>query len=158
ADVQEASDIAVSNIMNNTGQVCTAATRVLVPRQMKASFEKELLNALPNYPVGDPQNDVFTGPLIAEKIWERVHYYIQKGIDEGANLLTGGLCKPDRLETGFYVKQTIFTDVQNDMTIAQEEIFGSVMSVIYYDSLEEAITIANDTTYGLAGYVVGKDE
>lgn len=158
ADVQEASDIAVSNIMNNTGQVCTAATRVLVPRQMKASFEKELLNALPNYPVGDPQNDVFTGPLIAEKIWDRVQYYIQKGIDEGANLLTGGLGKPDGLETGFYVKPTIFTNVQNDMTIAQEEIFGPVMSVIYYDSLEEAIKIANDTTYGLAGYVVGKDE
>src|SRR5699024_8338008 len=125
---------------------------------MKASFEKELLNALPNYPVGDPQNDVFTGPLIAEKIWDRVQYYIQKGIDEGANLITSGLGKPDGLETGFYVKPTIFTNVQNDMTIEQEEIFGQVMSVIYYDSLEEAIKIANDTTYGLAGYVVGKDE
>lgn len=158
ADVKEASDIAVSNIMNNTGQVCTAATRILIPRHMKETFEKELLNTLPQYSVGDPQNDVFTGPLVAEKIWDRVQFYIQKGIDEGAKLLTGGLNKPEGLETGYYVKPTIFTEVKNDMTIAQEEIFGPVMSVIYYDTLEEAINIANDTTYGLAGYVVGKDQ
>lgn len=157
-DPAYAAKTALSNIMNNTGQVCTAATRIIVPKSMKEQFEKELLNQLDDFPVGDPQTDVFTGPLIAEKIWNRVQDYIQKGIDEGATLLTGGTGKPDGLEKGYFVKPTIFTDVDNKMTIAQEEIFGTVMSVIYYNDLDEAIEIANDTVYGLAGYVVGKDD
>lgn len=159
ADPEYAANTAVSHIMNNTGQVCTAATRIIVPEKMKADFETALKKVLPNYKVGDPKDtETFTGPLIAEKIWNRVQDYIQKGIDEGATLLAGGTGKPDGLEKGWFAKPTIFTDVRNDMTIAREEIFGPVMSVIYSDSLEDAIEIANDTVYGLAGYVVGEDE
>ncbi|AIF45347.1 hypothetical protein X953_07585 [Virgibacillus sp. SK37] len=132
----------------------------LTENQMKSDFEKALLKALPDYKVGDPQDeDTFTGPLVAEKIWDRVQEYIQKGIDEGATLLTGGTGNPEGLEKGYYAKPTIFTDVNNtEMTIAREEIFGPVLAVIYVDSLEEAIEVANDTPYGLAGYVVGKDK
>ncbi|WLV25252.1 aldehyde dehydrogenase family protein [Aciduricibacillus chroicocephali] len=159
ADPEYAANTAVSHIMSNTGQVCSAATRIIVPKQMKEEFEKALEKVLPTYKVGDPQDrNTFTGPLVAEKIWNRVQEYIQKGIDEGATLLAGGTGKPDGLEKGYFAKPTIFTDVKNDMTIAREEIFGPVMSVIYSDSLDNAIEIANDTDYGLAGYVVGKDK
>lgn len=157
-DPAYAAKTALSNIMNNTGQVCTAATRIIVPHSMKSVFEQELLKQLEDFPVGDPQADVFTGPLVANKIWNRVQEYIQIGIDEKATLLAGGTGKPEGLEKGYFVKPTLFTDVDNKMTIAQEEIFGPVMSVIYYTDLDEAIEIANDTIYGLAGYVVGKDE
>jgi len=158
-DPEYAANTAINHIMMNTGQVCTAATRIIVPKAMKGDFEKALKTALPQYKVGNPQDkDTVTGPLVAEKIWNRVQDYIQKGIDEGATLLAGGTGKPNGLDKGYFAKPTIFTDVRNDMTIAQEEIFGPVMSVIYSNSIDEAIEIANDTVYGLAGYVVGKDE
>ncbi|MBB6448520.1 aldehyde dehydrogenase (NAD+) [Geomicrobium halophilum] len=159
ADVKAAAKNAVSNVVMNTGQVCTAATRTLIPRSMHDDFIEAVQEVLPHFPVGDPQNDSnFVGPLVAQKQWDRVQGYIEKGIEEGANLVTGGTGKPEGLEKGYYVKPTVFTDVKNDMTIAQEEIFGPVMSVIAYDDLDEAIDIANDTIYGLAGYVFGGDE
>ncbi|APC47841.1 aldehyde dehydrogenase family protein [Virgibacillus halodenitrificans] len=159
-DPEYAANTAVTHMLTNTGQVCTAATRIIVPKEMKFDFEKALLRVLPNYKVGDPQDeDTFTGPLVAEKIWDRVQEYIQKGIDEGATLLTGGTGNPEGLDKGYYAKPTIFTDVDNKkMTIAREEIFGPVLAVIYVDSLDEAIEVANDTPYGLAGYVIGKDK
>ncbi|MFD2209651.1 aldehyde dehydrogenase family protein [Virgibacillus halophilus] len=159
ADPEYAANTAIHHIMMNTGQVCTAATRIIVPANMKADFEEALQRNLPKYKVGDPlDEDVVTGPLVAEKIFNRVQDYIQKGIDEGATLFAGGTGKPDGLEKGYFAKPTIFTDVDNQMTIAREEIFGPVMSVIYANSLDEAMEIANDTDYGLAGYVVGKDK
>src|SRR5699024_1219964 len=106
-----------------------------------------------------PENEnSMLGPLICEQQFDRVQSYIQKGIDEGATLTAGGLGKPKGLETGYYVKPTVFTNVRNNMTTAQEEIFGPVISVLMYDTLDEAIEIANDTIFGLAGYVLGNNE
>lgn len=157
ADMQKAAKIAVSNISMNTGQVCTAATRMIVPHALKKQFEEAVIEALPNFPVGDPQKENFVGPLISKKQWDTVQGYIEKGMEEGATLLTGGTGKPEGLDKGYFAKQTVFTDVKNDMVIAREEIFGPVMSIIAYDTIDEAIEIANDTVYGLAGYVVGED-
>ena len=103
---------------------------------------------------GDPFAGVSRlGPLVSQAQWDRVQGYIQKGLDEGATLVTGGLGKPEGLETGFFVKPTVFSNVRRDMTIAQEEIFGPVLSILPYDTEEEAIEIANDSMYGLAGGV-----
>jgi len=157
ADVTKAAKAAVNHITMNTGQVCTAATRVLIPKTMKDDFEAKVKEILPKFPVGDPKEENASGPLVSEKQWNTVQGYIQKGIDEGATLLTGGTGKPDGLDKGYFTKQTVFTDVTNDMVIAREEIFGPVSVVITYDTLEEAIEIANDTVYGLAGYVIGED-
>ncbi len=159
ADMQRAAETAVSHIINNSGQVCTAATRIIVPHSVKEEFEQAVIDVLPNFPVGDPQeSETAAGPLVAQKQWDTVQWYIEKGIEEGATLLAGGTGKPEGLDTGYYVKPTVFTDVDNDMTIARNEIFGPVMSIISYDTVDEAIEIANDTTYGLAGYVVGTDQ
>lgn len=157
ADIKKAAKIALSHISMNTGQVCTAATRILVPNAIKKKFEEAVIAALPKFPVGDPQTETFVGPLVSKKQWDRVQGYIEKGMEEGAILLTGGTGKPEGLDKGYFTKPTIFTDVRNDMVIAQEEIFGPVMSIITYDTVDEAIEIANDTVYGLAGYVVGED-
>ncbi|WP_181350283.1 aldehyde dehydrogenase family protein [Thalassobacillus sp. CUG 92003] len=156
ADVDEAAKAAVKHIALNSGQVCSAATRMLIPSSMKAEFEEAVKNVLPEFPVGDPQKDNYVGPLVAEKQYDRVQSYIEKGMEE-ATLLAGGLGKPEGIENGYFVKPTIFTDVKNDMTIARDEIFGPVMSILTYDTIDEAIDIANDTEYGLAGYVYGKD-
>lgn len=157
ADVEMAAKTAVNNITMNTGQVCSAATRVLVPSSMKESFEEAVKAVISKTPVGNPREKSFVGPLVAQKQWDRVQSYIEKGIEEGATLIAGGTGKPEGLETGYYAKPTVFTDVKNDMTIAQEEIFGPVMSIITYDTVDEAIEISNDVVYGLAGYVVGQD-
>ncbi|KGX84883.1 aldehyde dehydrogenase family protein [Pontibacillus marinus] len=157
ADVEVAAKTAVNNIAMNSGQVCSAATRILVPSSMKEAFEEAVKNVLNKFPVGNPREKSFVGPLVAQKQWDRVQSYIEKGIEEGATLLAGGTGKPEGLETGYYAKPTVFTDVKNDMTIAQEEIFGPVMSIITYDTVDEAIEISNDVVYGLAGYVVGQD-
>ena len=158
ADVDEAASATVAKVVNNTGQVCTAGTRTIVPSEMKADFLKAVREKMETVKVGDPRDpDVEVGPIVSETQFERVQSYIQVGIDEGANLFVGGLGRPDGIEKGYFVKPTVFTEVTNDMRIAQEEIFGPVMSVITYDTLDEAIEIANDTRYGLAGYVIGKD-
>ena len=157
-DIKKAARLAVSNVIFNTGQVCTLASRTIIPASKKDEFIKAVKEVLADIKVGPPENETSRlGPLISQDQFDRVQNYIQKGIDEGATLSMGGLGKPEGLETGYYVKPTVFTDVKNEMTIAQEEIFGPVMSVITYDNLDEAIEIANDTIYGLAGYVIGND-
>lgn len=158
ADVKKAANAAVTNVVLNSGQVCTAATRTIIPKKLHDDFIEAVQEVLPGYPVGDPNGPNMLGPLVAEKQWDRVQGYIEKGVEEGATLVAGGTGKPDGLEKGYYVKPTVFTDVKNDMTIAREEIFGPVMSVLTYEELDEAVAIANDTVYGLAGYVVGEDE
>ncbi|SDI53671.1 aldehyde dehydrogenase family protein [Natribacillus halophilus] len=158
ADVKKAAKAAVNNVVMNSGQVCSAATRTLVPNSMHDDFIAAVQEVLPGYPVGDPNGPNMMGPLVAEKQWDRVQGYIEKGVEEGATLVAGGTGKPEGLEKGYYVKPTVFTDVDNDMVIAQEEIFGPVMSVIRYEGLDEAVDTANDTIYGLAGYVFGEDE
>lgn len=158
ADMKRAAQIAISNVVFNSGQVCVAATRTLVPKSRHDEFIAAVKEILPNISFGDPQDkkNIF-GPLVSEKQYNRVQGYIQKGLEEGATLVYGGPGKPEGLEKGYFVKPTVFTNVKNDMTIAQEEIFGPVMSIITYEDLDEAIEIANDTVYGLAGYVVGED-
>lgn len=159
ANLEEAAKAAVKKVVNNTGQVCTAGTRTLVPESIKDDFLKEVKKQMANVKVGNPQNtETQMGPIVSEKQYNQVQDYIQKGIDEGAELLYGGTGKPDGLDKGYFAKPTIFTNVNNQMTIAQEEIFGPVMSIITYKDLDEAIEIANDTKYGLAGYVFGQNK
>ncbi|MBY7664998.1 aldehyde dehydrogenase family protein [Staphylococcus agnetis] len=159
ADVDGAAQAAVNKVVNNTGQVCTAGTRTLIPESMKADFLEKAKMHMANVKVGDPQNkDTDMGPIINKKQYDQVQDYIQKGIDEGAQLYFGGTGHPDGLDQGYFAKPTIFSDVDNKMTIAQEEIFGPVMSVITYTDIDDAIRIANDTKYGLAGYVYGQDK
>ena len=159
ADLDEAAASAVNRVVRNTGQVCTAGTRTLVPSDLKEQFLEKLKEKISAVKVGDPRSEgTEVGPLISKKQFDRVQSYIEKGQEEGAVLYHGGTGKPEGLDTGYFVKPTIFTNVDNSMTIAQEEIFGPVMSVITYEDLEDAIRIANDTIYGLAGYVVGKDK
>jgi len=110
------------------------------------------------FPVGDPTDPkIAVGPMMSQKQYDRVQSYIRKGIDEGAELLVGGEGHPKGLEAGYFVKPTVFMNVSNDMTIAREEIFGPVLSVITYDTAEDAIRIANDSQYGLHGAVLGTD-
>lgn len=159
ADLDEAAASAVNRVVRNTGQVCTAGTRTLIPAELKDQFLEKLKEKISAVKVGNPREDgMEVGPLISKTQFDRVQSYIEKGQEEGATLYHGGTGKPDGLDTGYFVKPTVFTDVDNSMTIAQEEIFGPVMSVITYEDLEDAIRIANDTIYGLAGYVVGKDK
>ncbi|UEX90675.1 aldehyde dehydrogenase family protein [Staphylococcus ratti] len=159
ADVDEAAKAAVGKVVNNTGQVCTAGTRTLIPESMKDEFLQKAKAHMEQVKVGDPQQkDTEMGPIINEKQYNQVQDYIQKGLDEGAELYYGGKGHPEGLEKGYFAKPTIFANVDNKMTIAQEEIFGPVMSVITYRDLEDAIRIANDTKYGLAGYVYGRDK
>ncbi|WP_447560407.1 aldehyde dehydrogenase family protein, partial [Staphylococcus aureus] len=140
ANLEEAAKAAVKKVVNNTGQVCTAGTRTLVPESIKDDFLKEVKKQMANVKVGDPQNtETQMGPIVSEKQYNQVQDYIQKGIDEGAELLYGGTGKPDGLDKGYFAKPTIFTNVNNQMTIAQEEIFGPVMSIITYKDLDEAI-------------------
>lgn len=157
ADIEQAAKAAVNHIAMNTGQVCSAATRIIVPSSIKEEFEEAVKNALPKFPVGDPREKSFIGPIVSKKQWDTVQSYIEKGIEEGAKLIAGGTGKPEGIEKGYFARPTIFTDVKNSMVIAQEEIFGPVMSIISYDTIDEAIEISNDTVYGLAGYVIGKD-
>ena len=158
ADVEEAAKIAVKKVVHNTGQVCTAGTRTLVPQSMKEAFLEAAKKEMEQVKVGDPRKEgTAVGPLVSRKQFDTVQSYIEKGTEEGATLFHGGAGQPDGFDKGFFVKPTIFSDVENDMVIAQEEIFGPVMSVITYEDLDEAIEIANDTKYGLAGYVSGED-
>ncbi|MEN0383231.1 aldehyde dehydrogenase family protein [Staphylococcus aureus] len=158
-DIKEAAKATTGKVVNNTGQVCTAGTRVLVPNKIKDAFLAELKEQFSQVRVGNPREDgTQVGPIISKKQFDQVQNYINKGIEEGAELFYGGPDKPEGLEKGYFARPTIFINVDNQMTIAQEEIFGPVMSVITYNDLDEAIQIANDTKYGLAGYVIGKDK
>lgn len=144
---------------SNGGQTCTAPTRLIVPESRKEEFIEAALAQVANIRVGDPADTETTmGPMASESQFKSVQRYIQAGIEEGARLLCGGPGKPEGLEAGAYVKPTLFADVDNQMTIAQEEIFGPVISIISYESLDQAIEIANDSIYGLAAYVWSEDK
>jgi acyl-CoA reductase-like NAD-dependent aldehyde dehydrogenase len=142
----------------NSGQTCSALTRMIVPRSRLAEVEeiakREAEAATPGNPFADGTR---LGPLVSSTQRDRVRSYIQKGIDEGAKLVTGGTEAPEGLEQGYFVQPTVFSEVRRDMTIAQEEIFGPVLSILPYDTEEEAVRIANDSIYGLAGGVWGGD-
>jgi aldehyde dehydrogenase (NAD+) len=154
ADLSAAVPTGVFACYLNSGQTCSALTRMLVPRAKLAEAERLAAETAETFTPGDPFADTTKlGPLVSEVQRDRVRSYISKGIEEGAKLLTGGAEQPDGLEKGFYIRPTVFSNVTNDMTIAREEIFGPVLSIIPYDTEEEAIEIANDTPYGLAGGV-----
>ncbi|CAN5739759.1 aldehyde dehydrogenase family protein [soil metagenome] len=160
ADLEAAVTDGVGKCYLNSGQTCTALTRMLVPRDRHdEAVEIARKVAETVYTIGDPfGGEARLGPLISAAQRERVRGYITKGIDEGATLVTGGPEAPDGLAKGYYVKPTVFGNVQNDMVIAQEEIFGPVLSVIAYDDEDDAVRIANDSMYGLAGGVWSGDE
>jgi len=142
----------------NSGQACAAGTRLLVPKSRLEDVKQAIRDAMRAFTVGDPADpNVAVGPMVSQKQYERVESYIRKGIEEGAEVLVGGEGHPIGFEAGYYVKPTVFINVKNDMTIAQEEIFGPVLSVIAYDSEDEAIRIANDSKYGLHSAVMGTD-
>ncbi len=158
ADLERAVTDGVGKCYLNQGQTCIALTRMIVPRSKLAEVEEIAVRAAESYTPGDPfAEGTRLGPLASAAQRDRVRDYIQKGIEEGAKLLTGGPEAPEGLEKGFYVKPTVFSEVRNDMTIAQEEIFGPVLSIIPYDDEEEAVRIANDTIYGLSGGVWSGD-
>ena len=149
----------VNLCMNNTGQSCNAPTRMLVPFSRKSEAFQIARKTAEQVVVGDPKEDsTVVGPLVSAVQYEKVQTLIETGLEEGATLLTGGAGKPDGLNRGYYVKPTVFGDVKNDMTIAREEIFGPVLSMITYDDIDDAVAIANDTDYGLAAYVSGQDK
>jgi acyl-CoA reductase-like NAD-dependent aldehyde dehydrogenase len=143
----------------NSGQTCTALTRMLVPQSKLADAERIAADEVEaRFQPADPfQDGVMLGPLSSLAQVERVTNYIQKGIDEGAKLVTGGTGAPEGLDKGYFVKPTVFSNVSNDMTIAREEIFGPVLSIIPYEDEEDAVRIANDTPYGLSGGVWAGD-
>lgn len=158
ADFDDAVARGVRQIMVNSGQNCNAPSRMLVPSpRMDQAIEiarKTAANVIPGAPE-DGEADI--GPVVSQIQYERIQRLIQAGIDEGATLVAGGLGKPDGLDTGYYVRPTVFANVKNDMTIAREEIFGPVLSILGYQDEENAVEVANDTTYGLAGYIATND-
>lgn len=158
ADLQTAVSSGVSQVFNNSGQSCNAPTRMLVPLDKHEEALNIARTTAEGVNVGDPTAaDTTIGPVVSEVQFEKIQGLIQKGIDEGATLVSGGTGRPDGLNAGYYVKPTVFGNVSNDMTIAREEIFGPVLSILPYESEEDAISIANDTDYGLSGYVQSGD-
>ena len=159
ADLAKAVPAGVGGAFLNSGQTCTALTRMIVPRSKLAEVEELAARTAETFTPGDPfEATTRLGPLVSKAQQDRVRGYIEKGIEEGAKLLTGGAEQPEGLEKGYFVRPTVFSEVTNDMTIAQEEIFGPVLSIIAYDTEEEAVQIANDTIYGLAGAVWAGDQ
>jgi aldehyde dehydrogenase (NAD+) len=153
-DLEERVTQSVAECMFNTGQSCDAPTRLLVERSCYDQVVEIATRAAKATRVGDPTEEGdHIGPLFDQIQFDRVQTMVQVGIDEGANLVAGGLGRPEGFESGWYVRPTVFTDVNNDMRIAREEIFGPVLAIIPFDTEEDAIRIANDTPYGLAAYV-----
>ena len=149
----------VNGTMSNTGQSCNAPTRMLVPATRHDEAVKIAKDAAEQLTTGNPKNEeTDIGPLVSEVQYNKVQRLIKAGISEGATLVTGGSGKPEKLDSGYYVRPTVFGNVNNKMEIAREEIFGPVLSIIPYNSEEEAIEIANDTEYGLAAYVSGENK
>ena len=158
ADFNFAIKAGVRSIMGNSGQSCNAPTRMLVPAKRMAEAMAIAKTTAEATTVGDPASGAAMGPVISATQWSKIQGLIKKGIEEGATLVAGGPGKPEGLDKGYYVKPTVFANVNNNMTIAREEVFGPVLVMIPYDSVDEAVQIANDTEYGLAAYVSGKDE
>jgi aldehyde dehydrogenase (NAD+) len=158
AALDQAVPSALTMAFLNSGQACAAGTRLLVPRSRLDAIKGAIREAMRAFTVGDPADPkIAVGPMVSQKQYERVQSYIRKGIEEGAEVLVGGEGHPDGLDAGYFVKPTVFVNVKNDMAIAQEEIFGPVLSVIAYDSEDDAIRIANDSNYGLHASVLGTD-
>lgn len=154
ADLNAAVSKGAASMFENTGQSCDAPSRMLVPKDKMIEAAAIAAKVAAETAVGNPrEKGTRVGPVVSEAQWNRIQDLIQQGIDEGATLAAGGTGRPDGLETGYYVKPTVFADVSNDMAIAREEIFGPVLSIIPYEDEAEAIHIANDTPYGLSGYV-----
>ncbi len=158
ADIENAVKEVVQACFRNTGQSCNAPTRMLVPRSRMAEAVFVAKREAEAIKVGDPFTESNNmGPLASRAQFEKVQHFIIKGIDEGAKLVTGGAGRPEGVTKGFFVKPTVFADVRNDMTIAREEIFGPVLCIIAYEAEDDAVRIANDTPYGLSGYVTSGD-
>ena len=153
ADLDQAIPVAVKGCYLNSGQVCTALSRLLVPRGARDEVVSRVKKIAARYSVGDPSTEVDLGPLVSRIQRDRVWAYIERGIAEGAMIVTGGTGAPRGLERGYYARPTVFADVASSMTIAQEEIFGPVLSVIAYDDDHDAVRIANDIRYGLSGAI-----
>ena len=154
ADLATAIPMAVNAGSMNNGQACIAGTRLLVPEHLLPQVKQIVLETFAGLKVGDPRAETTDiGPLASAKQYERIQHYIGLGIKEGAELLCGGLGHPEGLDQGFYVKPTVFCGVSNEMTTAREEIFGPVLSILTYQTEQQAIQIANDTIYGLHAYV-----
>src|SRR6202047_1312554 len=158
ADIAQAIPAALIMAFLNSGQACAAGSRLLVPRTRFEDVKRAIADAMRAFTVGAPADPkIAVGPMASQKQYERVQSYIRKGIEEGAEVLGGGEGRPEGLKAGYFVKPTVFVNVKNDMAIAREEIFGPVLSVIAYDSEDEAVSIANDSRYGLHAAVLGTD-
>lgn len=157
ADLKKAVTGGIRQVMMNSGQSCNAPTRMLAPAAKMDEVIALAKEAAETTTVGDPGGNAQMGPVVSELQWNKIQGLIAKGIEEGATLVAGGLGRPEGLDKGYYVKPTVFAHVTNDMTIAREEIFGPVVSILGYDTLDEAIEVGNDTPYGLAAYVQGTD-
>ena len=158
ADFKKAVSRGVMAMMNNSGQSCNAPSRMLVPQNRMDEAIAIAREAAAKVRVGDPNADgVVIGPVVNETQWNKIQGLIKKGVEEGAELVTGGPGKPDGLDKGYYVKPTVFARANNQMTIAREEIFGPVLTIIPYKDEDDAVAIANDTPYGLSGYVYSGD-
>jgi aldehyde dehydrogenase (NAD+) len=154
ADLKKAVVGGVMNMFSNSGQSCNAPSRMFVPKAMHDEAAMIAKAAAEKAKVGDPFAEGTTmGPVVSEVQYNKIQALIKKGIDEGATLVTGGLGRPEGLNRGYYVRPTVFANVTNDMTIAREEIFGPVLSILPYETEADAIKMANDTVYGLSGYV-----
>ncbi len=159
ADLQKAIPDGVSKCFLNSGQTCSALTRMLVPRSRLAEAEQIAAATAEQFKPGDPfESGTMLGPLVSEDQRKKVRDYIRKGSDEGAKLVTGGAEAPDGLDSGYFVRPTVFSEVTPEMTIAQEEIFGPVLAIMPYEDEDDAVRIANDSVYGLAGGVWSADE
>lgn len=157
-DLETAVTKGVLGAYRNAGQSCTAPTRMLVPRALHDQAKAIARRAAESVVVGNVEDEATTlGPVMNERQYERVNSIIEQAMDDGATLVTGGTGRPEALDSGYFVKPTVFADVTPDMRIAREEVFGPVVSLIPYDTLDEAIAIANDTPYGLAAYLQCKD-
>jgi len=159
ADLEAVVTQGILHMYNNTGQSCNAPSRMLVPGEWLAEAERIAERVTANMvKIGDTADESTTmGPVVSKLQWDKIQGLIKQGIDEGAKLVCGGLGLPDGITRGYYVRPTVFSNVNNDMTIAREEIFGPVLVMIPYETEEQAIRIANDTPYGLAGYVQSGD-
>jgi aldehyde dehydrogenase (NAD+) len=157
ADFTKSVAAGVTVMMLNSGQSCNAPSRMLVPNSRMDEAVEVARAVISAVKVGDPENSSAIGPVASKVQFDKIQGLIQKGIDEGATVVAGGVGRPDGLSTGYYVRPTVFSDVGNDMTIAREEIFGPVLCILGYDDLDQALEIANDTDYGLAGYVSAAD-
>ena len=159
ADIAAAVKTGVGACFGNTGQSCDAPTRMFVPRAAHGAALAAAAEAAAEVVVGDPTDTATTmGPLISKLQWDKVQRLIKAGMDEGATLVCGGLGRPAGQNRGWFVQPTIFGDVTNEMTISREEIFGPVLSILPYDTVDDAVRMANDTVYGLAAYIAGPVE